>query len=117
MSLHWEEADGVGIARPAGPELAADSASAFRTEMAGRLTGTNWVVIDLDDVRFMDSSGLGAVVSVLKGLRGRGELRLCGVSPQVEALFRLTKMLNVLPIEATREAAVASLQRSREAAA
>ncbi len=55
--------------------------------------GANIVLIDLKDVKFIDSSGLGALVSVMKMVRTAGsQLFVCSVNGQVKMLFELTKM-------------------------
>lgn len=51
------------------------------------------VLIDLKDVKFIDSSGLGALVSSMQIIRNaNAKLFLCSVSDQVKMLFQLTKM-------------------------
>ncbi|MBW4683305.1 MAG: STAS domain-containing protein [Microcoleus vaginatus WJT46-NPBG5] len=55
------------------------------------------VLIDLQDVPFMDSSGLGALLSAMKMVRTvGGKLFVCSINPQVKMLFELTKMDRVL---------------------
>lgn len=55
--------------------------------------GTNIVLVDFQDVTFMNSSGLGALVSTLRVVRSAGaELFLCSLSEQVKMIFELTKM-------------------------
>ena len=49
------------------------------------------VVMDMGQVAFMDSSGLGAMVAALKLLGGR-KLELAGLSPTVNKVFTLTRM-------------------------
>ncbi|GAB1539257.1 STAS domain-containing protein [Scytonema sp. NUACC21] len=56
-------------------------------------TGANIVLIDLQDVKFIDSSGLGALVSAMKVVRNSGgKLYVCSMNDQVKMLFELTKM-------------------------
>jgi len=55
--------------------------------------GVNIVLIDLKKVTFMDSSGLGALVLILKTLRASsGRLFLMSLNDQVKMLFELTNM-------------------------
>ncbi len=56
------------------------------------------VVLDLSNVVFLDSSGLGAVVSVMKVLGPIRRLELSGLTPTVEKVFRLTRMDSVFII-------------------
>lgn len=62
------------------------------------------VLIDLKDVTFVDSSGLGALVSALKSVRAAGKkLFLCSINAQVRMLFELTSMDRVFQIYANRD--------------
>lgn len=56
------------------------------------------IVLDLSDVEFVDSSGLGAIIATLTALRPQGRLMVCGVSDNVLALFRLTRMDRLIPV-------------------
>lgn len=56
------------------------------------------IVLDLSNVTFLDSSGLGAVVAVMKHLNPARHLELSGLTPAVEKVFRLTRMDSVFTI-------------------
>lgn len=56
------------------------------------------VVLELSNVGFLDSSGLGAVVAVMKLLAPERRLELAGLTPTVEKVFRLTRMDSVFVI-------------------
>lgn len=71
--------------------------------------GKHSIVLDFSLVKFMDSSGLGAVVSVLKMLTGKGELVLCGVKGMVLDLFKLTRMDRVFMMADTKEDSIQKL--------
>lgn len=59
--------------------------------------GTNRVVVDLGETTFLDSSGLGALVSGLKAARqAGGDLRVARPTPEVLAVFQLTNIDKVL---------------------
>ena len=55
-------------------------------------SGQNDLVIDLSQVDFMDSSGLGAIVAVFKQLSGDGTVQLAAPQQAVRDLFDLTCM-------------------------
>lgn len=59
------------------------------------------VVLDMSNVGFLDSSGLGAVVSVMKALGPVRRLELSGLTLTVEKVFRLTRMDSVFIIHKT----------------
>lgn len=61
--------------------------------------GAKIILIDLKEVTFMDSSGLGALVTSLKTVRAvGGKLCVCSVNEQVKILFDLTSMDRVFEI-------------------
>lgn len=63
--------------------------------------GAGPVILDLSEVNFIDSSGLGAIVAVMKHLGGERRLHLAGLTPNVDRVFRLTRMDSVFPIHAS----------------
>ena len=62
------------------------------------------VVLDLSRVTFLDSSGLGAVVAAMKQIGAGRKLELAGLTPNVEKVFRLTRMDTVFTIHPDGEA-------------
>lgn len=67
------------------------------------------VILDLSSVDFLDSSGLGAVVAAMKFLGAGAQLELSGLTPNVEKVFRLTRLDSVLPIHVDAAAALTGL--------
>lgn len=61
--------------------------------------GSHYLVIDLAEVRFIDSSGLGALLSGFKnaGLRSSSFV-LAGLQPRVQSMFELTRLHRVFEI-------------------
>ncbi len=66
------------------------------------------VVLDLQQVDFLDSSGLGAVVAAMKFLGKDRRLELAGLSSKVSKVFRLTRMDSVFTIHSSADAAMTS---------
>jgi len=92
------------------PRLDAREAVDFKTKMAEYVSsGQHTIVLNLVEVRFIDSSGLGAIVSVLKLLGRQGDLVLCGVTEPVMSLFKLTRMDRVFQIFANESDALTAL--------
>ncbi|KAJ57484.1 hypothetical protein ACMU_02975 [Actibacterium mucosum KCTC 23349] len=59
------------------------------------------VVMDMSCVRFLDSSGLGAVVAAMKLLGPERKLELASLTPAVAKVFRLTRMESVFKLHKT----------------
>jgi anti-sigma B factor antagonist len=88
----------------------ASKAPLFKDEMTKCIeSGQNQIVLDLSAVEFVDSSGLGAIVSCLKRLGPRGNLAIAGAKGAVSRLFTLTRMDKVFALHDTVEAAVERL--------
>ena len=107
MNLTEEQRSGVLVIHVGGPRLEAERAPAFKNEVAARIDeGHQRLVLDLSQVEFVDSSGLGAIVACLKRLSPEGILAIVGVKGTVGKLFALTRMDRVFPIYDTVDAAV-----------
>jgi anti-sigma B factor antagonist len=85
----------------------ADQVKETFREVAGR--GARYVVLDLGNVPFIDSSGLAALVSGLKTLNEKdGSLKLASLQSQADLLFKLTMFDKVFEIHPDVDAAVKS---------
>jgi anti-sigma B factor antagonist len=88
--------------------LDAHNAESLKQEL-GRLfnEGRSSVVVDLKEVRFIDSSGLGALVSGFKNASSRqAELKLSSLQSQVKSMFELTRLHRVFDIYQTVDEAI-----------
>lgn len=85
------------------------SSSALRDELAEQVaTGRRWFVVDLGDVTYVDSSGLGALISGLKMARqSGGDLRIARPGDQLRTVLSLTSLDSVFTTYATVEEALA----------
>lgn len=69
------------------------------------------VVIDMAEVNYIDSSGLGTIIGGLGRVKEQnGSLALSGVTPRVERVLRVTGLNSLLPIYETENDAIESLQ-------
>ena len=58
-----------------------------------------YLVVDLSDVRFMDSTGLSTLVHAMKRARAlTGDLRLCGLQQPVRMIFEMTRLDQIFEI-------------------
>lgn len=105
MDVRQEQ--GVTIVEPLRKRIDASVAVSFKEQLVGVIAqGHNRLVINLAGVDFIDSSGLGAFVSVLKSLGGNGDIALCNVHGGVATMFKLTRMDKVFTICVDEAAAV-----------
>ncbi|HUR54635.1 MAG TPA: STAS domain-containing protein [Gemmataceae bacterium] len=95
-------------------ELLVDSLDAFnsaemKAELGDVAAAHPKTVVDLGRVKFVDSSGCGALVAVQKQFHtGGGDLRLCNPTPNVKTVLDMVRLNRVLGMYPTRELAVAS---------
>lgn len=83
------------------PRIDAACAIEFKEAMHGITAGHDGrVLLDLSQVAFIDSSGLGAVVAVREMLGPDRVLELACLGPAVEKVLRLTRMDSIFPIHA-----------------
>lgn len=89
--------------------LDASNVQDFRESMQSIIKNQARVVLDMSKLKFVDSSGLGALISCLRDTNGRkGDFRLGAVSRSVLALFELMRMHRVFSIHDTVEGCVSS---------
>ena len=99
MRLFSELLGDALVVRVGETRIDAAAALAFKERMR-ILTETpaDRVILDLSSVEFLDSSGLGAVVAVMKHLGPGRRLELAALTPPVEKVFRLTRMDSVFTL-------------------
>jgi anti-sigma B factor antagonist len=73
------------------------------------MAGPASVVLDLSKVVFIDSSGLGAILSVLKRMPKGCELIICGTTDPVTSMFKLTRLDRIFTMRKTVDDAVSTL--------
>ena len=67
------------------------------------------LILNLEGIRFIDSSGFGVFLSILKTANNNhGQFKLCNIEPEVMELFRLLQLHNVFEIHNTLEDCVKS---------
>jgi anti-anti-sigma factor len=99
-------ANGVGVIRPIG-RLNMVSAPHLGANIEALINGgTVRLVVDLAGTDFIDSSGLGALITGLKKSRqAGGDLRLANPTPQIKAVLEMTNLNRVLqPVASVEEA-------------
>ena len=108
MNLKTEASGNVMVIFVREERLDAHNSDELKKEM-NRLfdSGTTDILLDLKEVRFIDSSGLGVLVSGFKNASTRqGSLKLCGLQAQVKSMFELTRLHRVFDIFQTVDEAL-----------
>ncbi len=109
MKFNTEEIDDVIVVELLGVVLDASNAMEFKSGIEAILGKSCKVVIDMGNVKFIDSSGCGTLLSCLRKLVSLGgDLKLFGVQKPVHTLFELVRMHRIVEIFNTKEEAVKS---------
>lgn len=99
MDITTRQAGDVLVVSVTGDRIDAAGAIQFKEQMRQVVQApVAKVVLDMGRVAFLDSSGLGAVVAVMKMLAPDRRLELAALTPAVEKVFRLTRMDGVFTI-------------------
>jgi anti-sigma B factor antagonist len=111
VEIAVDRVENVAVVAVPVDELDASNSADFKRDIAPVLEANTKLVLDLSRLRFVDSSGLGAMLSCLRQLSAKsGDLKLCGMSKHVRALFELVRMHRIFDIYGTKEEAVKAFQ-------
>jgi anti-sigma B factor antagonist len=110
MVLHQtKDASGVAVVQVEGQLIVGNRQELKDLVQAALDRGGRRLLIDFSRTGYIDSSGLGALVSIAKRIReAGGELRLSGLNEDLRSLFELTKLDTLFAIAETPQQALAS---------
>lgn len=112
MNIDTDRLSDVYIMTPSVRRLDASVAAGFKEAIAREIgEDRKALIVDFSKIDFIDSSGLGALVSLLKMMNGKGEMMLCALNPGIRNMFTLTRMDRIFRICPDRAAALAQLGR------
>lgn len=96
MNLECKMVDDVLVVKLLDSRIDAGNVGEFRTPLEGYLVqGVDKILLDVQDVDFIDSTGLGAMIALLKRLPESGVLGICNAGERVSGLLRLTRLNKV----------------------
>ncbi|MCK8827079.1 STAS domain-containing protein [Natroniella acetigena] len=81
------------------------TADYFSTEISNQLTTEiDNLILDLDGIEFIDSSGLGAILGVYKKINQKGgNIGAINITPQVERIFEVSGLLKIIDIYSSKQ--------------
>jgi anti-sigma B factor antagonist len=108
LEIQVEQADDYTLCRPVG-ELDAYTVGQFRESLA-ELSGAGRLLIDLSEVPFMDSAGLGALIGGIRRAReAEGEVAVVCSRPTLTRLLHTTGFDRIVAVKETLDEAVEAL--------
>ncbi|MBZ0267887.1 STAS domain-containing protein [bacterium] len=114
MTVAVRRSDDVTVLMLSGKILGGAESNVLRDELDRALSrGDKRLLLDLSEVPWMNSAGLGILLSAYSRLKDRGgTVRFCGVGPRVQGILRTTKLLTVLDVLDDEEAGIQSFRAS-----
>lgn len=101
--------DGISVIRVEGQLIVGNRQELKALIQEGIEAGERRFLIDCSQTAYIDSSGLGALVTISKKIReSGGEMRLAGLNEDLRALFELTKLDSLFTIVPSTAAGLAS---------
>ncbi len=112
MDLTTQNSDDVMVVSLNDQQLDASNSGEFKSQLKEMMGQNNRVVLDMSAVNFVDSSGLGAILSGLRlATKGGGDLKIAAMSRSVRILFELVRMHKIIEVFADRDEAVRSFMQ------
>jgi anti-sigma B factor antagonist len=106
MELTVDRIGNVTVVQVPVENLDASNTKEFKRQVSPLLEAKGKLVFDMAKVKFVDSSGLGALLSCLRQVNAEGgDLKICGLTKQVRVIFELVRMHRIFEIFNTREEA------------
>ena len=106
MKITFDKKSGYTIVHISVARLDVGTAPQFKDEVSKIIKINSKVILDLSEVPFIDSTGLGTLLSLLRQLAEcNGALKLTGLTEQVMTMFLLVRMNKVFDIYSSNEEA------------
>lgn len=100
------------VLKVVGDSLETENVASFRTAIAPILERSKRIVLDMSTITFMDSTGLGSMLSCLRTVKAKdGSIKLADLTPEVRQLFEMVLMDRVFEIYPTVDDARQSFAR------
>jgi anti-sigma B factor antagonist len=108
LRVETSERDGWAVLEVGG-EVDVATAPRLREQLIAVVNDERYqIVVDLEHVDFIDSTGLGVLIGALKRVRTHdGDLALVCTEPRILKVFEITGLLSVFSVHPTVDAAVA----------
>src|SRR6202165_6247964 len=117
MKISSRQVDGVTIVDCSGRITLGEGSVMLRDSVRELLAkGQKKIVLNLADVNYIDSSGIGELVSAFTTAKNQGgELKLLNLTKKVHDLLQITKLYTVFDVKNDKAAAIKSFTKERDA--
>ncbi len=114
LKITSRQVDGVAVVDLAGRIVLGEESNALREQVKAMLAaGQKKIVLNMSDVTYIDSSGLGALVAAHHSARMQGaSLKLSHLGTKFQEILQVTKLLTVFEVHDTEASAIRSFGMS-----
>ncbi len=113
LKMTSREVDGVTVIAMDGRIVLGEVSNALREKVKALVAeGKKKVVMNMDNITFIDSAGLGTLVAAHHSAKGQGaSLRLCHLGTKFQEVLQITKLMTIFEVYNTEAEAVASFSK------
>jgi anti-sigma B factor antagonist len=113
LKMTNREVDGVSVVALDGRIVLGEESNALREKVKGLIaSGKKKIILNMDNVTFIDSAGLGTLVAAHHSAKSQGAgLRLCHLGSKFQEVLQITKLMTVFDVYKTEAEAVASFSK------
>jgi len=113
LKITTREVDGVTVAALDGRIVLGEESNALREKIKGLVAeGKKKIVLNMDNITFIDSAGLGTLVASHHSAKNQGaSLRLCHLGAKFTEVLQITKLMTIFDVSNTEAEAVASFAK------
>ncbi len=113
LKMTNREVDGVAVVALDGRIVLGEESNALRERVKALMAeGKKKVVLNMDNITFIDSAGLGTLVAAHHSVKTQGaSLRLCHLGSKFQEVLQITKLLTVFDVYKSEAEAVASFSK------
>ena len=113
LKITTREVDGVTVAALDGRIVLGEESNALREKVKSLVaSGKKKIVLNMDNITFIDSAGLGTLVAAHHSAKAQGaSLKLCHLGTKFQEVLQITKLMTIFDVYNTEAEAVASFSK------
>jgi anti-sigma B factor antagonist len=114
LKMTQREVDGVTVVALDGRIVLGEESNALREKIKALVAeGKKKIVLNMDNVTFIDSAGLGTLVSAHHSAKSQGAaVKLCHLGTKFQEVLQITKLMTIFDVSNTEAEAVASFSKA-----
>ncbi|HWR34303.1 MAG TPA: STAS domain-containing protein [Clostridia bacterium] len=107
LKLNTRVIDGITVIDCHGRIVFGEESALLRDTVKATLSKANRIILNLHEVSYIDSGGLGTLVGLFTSARSaKGDIKLANLTPRVGQLLQVTKLVTVFDVHETLEQAL-----------